>query len=454
VFHFRWKESLMGGFSQGNLAPKNPLLTLLWQAESCWRLRSQMAEQVAGARILGRNRGWPLGGRRRNIDCMAAAGGTLEDSSSLRWLRSGKEGLEAMLDAVARARSSVRLETYIFDNSPIGVRFLEALVSACGRQVKVRVLVDALGSVEVPDSFWQPLREAGGQVRWFNPLALRRITYRDHRKILVVDDRLAVVGGFNIASEYYGDGVAEGWRDLGLEVEGPLAAELAESVDLMFAQADFQHKRLHRLRRGGTIRAAAKQNWQLLLSGPGRGHRLVKHTLAGDLAGASCVLIMSAYFFPTWRIRRELQRAARRGAQVRLILAGRSDVTVARLASRRLYQGFLRAGVEIWEYQPQVLHAKLIIVDDVVYAGSLNLDARGLGINYEVLIRVKNPALAASGREMADRDLAHCHRILPAVWRKSRGLFEKILEALSFVLLARLDPYLARWQWRRWGRRG
>jgi cardiolipin synthase A/B len=376
-----------------------------------------------------------------------------QDVSSFGWLRTGQEGLEAMLEAIGRARESIRLEIYIFDSSPVGVRFREALRSACARQVRVRVLVDAIGSMELPDSFWEPLRQAGGEVRWFNPLTLKRITYRDHRKILVMDGRLAIVGGFNIAEVYFGDGVTQGWRDLGLEIRGPLAAELGESVDAMFQQADFKHKRLHRLRRGGTVRAAVQPDWQLLLSGPGRGHRVMKRTLAGDLAAAQDADIVSAYFLPTWRIRRELKRLARRGGRVRLILAGQSDVVIAQLACRRLYATLLRAGVEIYEYQPQILHAKLFIVNDNVYAGSANLDARGLGINYELLVRVQSRSLAAEGRAITETILAHCRRITPAEWRTSRGFFQKFLEALSFLLLARLDPFLARWQWRTWWRR-
>jgi cardiolipin synthase A/B len=377
-----------------------------------------------------------------------------ESASGFRWLRTGQEGLEAMLEAIRQARLSIRLETYIFDASEIGARFRQALTAACARGVQVRVLVDAIGSVALPDSFWTPLREMGGQVRWFNPIALKRITYRDHRKILVVDGQLAVVGGFNVAAEYYGDGVARGWRDLGLEMRGALPAELAESVDSMFLQADFKHKRLHRLRKGGTVTAAAEQNWRLLLSGPGRGNRLIKRTLAADLTQARDVLIISAYFLPSWRLRRELKRAARRGGNVRLIMAGKTDVTISQLACRRLYQQFLRAGVEIWEYQPQVLHTKLFIVNDVVYVGSANLDARGLGINYELLVRVESAPLASAGRQLAQADLPHCRRIPWPQWKKSRSFLQKLMEALAFLLLARLDPYLARWQWRTWGLRG
>jgi len=369
--------------------------------------------------------------------------------SVFRWLRTGREGLRAMLAAIESARESIRLETYIFDDSPVGSAFREALLRARLRGVRVTVMVDAVGSLELPDSFWEPLRNAGAEVLWFNPLSLKRMSYRDHRKIMVVDDRKAIVGGFNVAREYDGDGVNEGWRDLGLEVEGSLVDDLGASCDRMFARAGFRHQRLQRLRRTGVSQTSAEHNWRLLLSGPGRGHQLIKRALAADLAKAREVHIASAYFLPPWRLRRELRRIPRRHGRVRLILAGKSDVKVSYHASRRLYHGLLRAGVEIYEYQPQVLHAKLLILDSLVFVGSANLDVRGLAINYEYLVRVRDDDLAAEGREMARGMLEHCRRIDPAEWARSRSFLEKLMEQCCFLVLARVDPYLARLQWKR-----
>jgi cardiolipin synthase A/B len=380
---------------------------------------------------------------------MAAAGRTSSQSSAFHWLHTGREGLQAMLSAIGGSRRSIRLETYIFDDTTVGQTFRNALLQASARGVQVTLLVDAVGSLELPDSFWQPLREAGARVLWFNPISLKRIGYRDHRKILVIDDQEAIIGGFNVAKDYDGDGVHEGWRDLGLRVEGSLANDLGESCDAMFARAGLRHKRLQRLRRTGVSEATTEHNWRLLLTGPGRGHQLIKRALAADLAGAREVNIASAYFLPAWRLRREMRRVPQRGGRVRLILAGKSDVNVSRYASRRLYQGLLRAGVQIYEYQPQILHAKLFILDQVVYVGSANLDVRGLAINYEYLVRVRDEDLAAGGREIVRSMLEHCRRIEPGEWAASRTFAEKLMENVCFFVLARLDPYLAHWQWRR-----
>src|SRR5439155_16352371 len=177
-----------------------------------------------------------------------------------------------------------------------------------------------------------------------------------------------------------------------------------------------------RLRTSSAKRTILAPNEQLLLSGPGRGDSPIKRALRRDLAHAQNVRIIDAYFLPAGRIRRALTRVARRGGRVQLILAGKSDVLVSQLAGQSLYRRFLKAGVEIYEYQPQILHAKLIIIDDVVYVGSANLDQRSLKINYELMIRLQKPEIAEQARAVFANTLRHCRGITFEEWRKSRTL--------------------------------
>src|SRR6201999_3398993 len=167
----------------------------------------------------------------------------------------------------------------------------DALVRARQRGLRVRVLIDTLGSYGLPMDFFQPLEAAGAEVRrfnpfevtLFNPLALNRMSIRNHRKLLVCDDRVAFVGGFNIAPEYEGDGVKCGWCDGGLKIAGPLAAQLASSFDEMFARADFRHKRFMRFRRFDAKKSVTWPTEQILCGGPGRGQSPIKHALTKDL---------------------------------------------------------------------------------------------------------------------------------------------------------------------------
>jgi cardiolipin synthase len=368
--------------------------------------------------------------------------------ANCNWLCTGHEVFPAMLAAIDAAQQSICLETYIYAPDSLGEKFRTALIRARQRGVPVRVLYDALGSMSLPNSFWEPLRKAGGEVRQFNPLVLNRFGVRDHRKMLICDERVAFIGGFNIALEYDGDGISSGWRDLGLKLEGPLAGQLKKAFDEMFERADFEHTGLTRLRNYKAKKAVIAPHEQVLLSGPGRGRSPIKHALRRDLARAQNVQIIVAYFLPTWRIRRSILRVAQRGGRVQMILAGKSDVLLSQLAGQSLYRRFLRTGVEIHEYAPQILHAKLIVIDDVVYVGSSNLDQRSLNINYELMVRFENKDMAAEAREVFDSTLKHCRHITLDSWIKSRSLWRRIKQRWAYLLLVRFDPLIARWRWR------
>ena len=359
-----------------------------------------------------------------------------------QWLHTGAEALAEMLVAIAAATRSVRLEMYIFEPSPIAGQFREALLAAARRGVRVQVLLDAFGSMALPAGFWEPLQAAGGETCMFNPESLNRFGIRDHRKLLVCDETLAFIGGFNIADEYHGDGVVSGWCDLGLKIRGHLAAELATAADEMFAAANFRHQRFFRLRKSGRQRTISFTGGKLILTGPGRNNA-IKRALSHDLKHARRVSIICAYFLPPRNLRRQLCRLAQRGAKVQLILPGKSDVLLTLLAARSLYRRLLGAGVEIYEYQPQILHAKLFLIDDVVYAGSSNLDVRSLTINYELMLRVPDVQHASHGREIFNRILAQSRRIEQAEWRRSRSLWERLKGRFARWLLSRVDPYIA-----------
>ena len=372
-----------------------------------------------------------------------------EVSENCDWFCAGSAIFPGMLAAIDSAQVSVCLEMYIFTSGALGESFREAMVRARKRGARVRVLIDAVGSLGLPWSFWNPLRDAGGEVRLFNPISLNRLGIRNHRKLLVCDEQVAFIGGFNIAPQYEGDGITRGWCDIGLRVRGAIAVELAASFEEMFARADFKHKRFSLLRKSSAKKVVSARNELLLLSGPGRGHSPIKRWLRRDLALGKSVQIMVAYFLPTWRLRRDLARVTRSGGALTLILAGKSDVLVSHLAGRSLYRRFLRARAAIHEYQPQVLHAKLFIIDDIVYVGSANLDQRSLNINYELMVRFQSKALAEQARQLFADALKQCRQISMDEWRKSRTLWMRLKQRWAYFLLVRIDPYIALKQWSR-----
>ncbi|HVY70974.1 MAG TPA: phospholipase D-like domain-containing protein, partial [Verrucomicrobiae bacterium] len=296
--------------------------------------------------------------------------------------------------------------------------------------------------------YWRPLTQVGGEFRWFNPLALKRISFRDHRKILACDGKVAFIGGFNIAPEYDGDGVTTGWRDLGMQVTGPLVADLVATFDHLFANADFKHPLFMRFRPGILRPQIPNANCDLLLARPGRGGSSLARVLRHVVAESRSVDIVAAYFLPPPKLRRALQATARRGGKVRLILPAKSDVTPLQWASRGLYQRLLRAGVEIYEYQPQVLHAKLVVADNSVFVGSANLDPRSFNINYELLVRIEDAQIAAGAREIFEKMLPLSQRVDPATWRKSRTFWHKLRERWARFVFVQVDVAFARRQLR------
>jgi len=365
------------------------------------------------------------------------------------WLRTGTEAFRRMLAAIDHARRSLQLEVYIFQPDETGERFRAALTRAARRGVHVQVLLDAFGSNGLPAGYWRELEERGGTVRLFNPISWRLFVFRDHRKLLLIDGALAFVGGFNIGNEYDGDGVTRGWRDLGWELHQPEAVrQLAAAFDGMFRAFDLRHRLLQRIRRPLRHQTPASRDGPVLLSGPRLLRNPFRLTLRRALKKARRVQIISGYFVPTFRMRRTLRRVARRGGSVELVLAGKSDVPIAQLAGRHLYGSLLRAGVTIYEYQPQVLHSKLIIVDDAVFVGSANLDVRSFGINYELMVCLEDPQLAAEARALFAADQRQSVKITWPHWRKSQDWLTRLRGLWACFAFTKIDPWLARRQLR------
>jgi cardiolipin synthase len=364
-----------------------------------------------------------------------------------RWLATIDEAYAEMERRIDAASHTIRLESYLMREEGPATWLREALQRARARGVAVRMLLDAFGTEGVRGEFLQPLRDAGVVITVFNPQRWLRRSFRNHRKLLTCDGEHAVLGGFNIAPEYAGDGVTHGWCDTGVYVGGPVVRQLEDSFDAMVALARFTPRRFRRFRKaarhGFAEGASHDAPVRMLVAGPGTHGRLLRHQLGHDLRHARDVSIATAYFLPSRGLRRLLYRAARHGA-VRLLLAGQSDVPLARLAAERYYGRLLARHVRIFEYQPQILHAKLVIADDVAYVGSANLDWRSMHINYELLLRFEWPELVADARHWFEQALVSAQPLDFQQLRARRGMWRRLASFLSFFLLARLDALVAR----------
>jgi cardiolipin synthase len=369
---------------------------------------------------------------------------------TVRLLKNGVEVYPAMLAAIDGASAFIALEMYIYTDDAAGREFRDRLAAAARRGVEVRVLVDALGSWTLGDSFWDQMRDAGALVRWFRPIRRGLLPFRDHRKILLVDDHRAFVGGLNIGDEYHRGARGEPpWRDNALELAGSEVVALRMSFLRMWERAE-KPLRLRLFENDGRRQAphvALQQDGsavRVLESGPEDPFQPVRRAY-GRLIRRSqrSIDLAMSYFYPPGRVLRALRSAVRRGVRVRLLFPARSDVAVARWAARGLYGRLLRSGMEVWEYQPAMLHSKLAIVDDTVVTGSANLDIRSGRINYELVAAVDDRELADKARRDFDEDLRSSESVHLDAWNE-RPLLQKLKERVSYWLLARADLFVAR----------
>lgn len=349
-----------------------------------------------------------------------------------------------MLEAMAQARQSIDLEIYIFADDQIGRQFLQTLTRAAQTGVQVRVMADAYGSLTLPQAFFDPLIQAGGEVHFFNPLRFNQFGVRDHRKLLICDRQMAFIGGANISDSYDGDGLTRGWFDLMLKLQdADLARRLTDEFELMFSLTRLELRRLHKLRAFRRIQRRPPEAARILSVRPGRGIGNYQRLLQHALRRARSVDLITPYFLPGRRLRKLLRSVIRHGGKVRLILPAKCDVPIARAAGLAYYSRLLRSGIEIYEYQPQILHAKLCIVDGRVFVGSSNLDIRSFKLNYEIMLRFTDRTVVSGAKEIFSEALNHSRRIERKTFRRSQNFWERWKNHWAHFLVARIDPFIA-----------
>lgn len=346
-------------------------------------------------------------------------------------LRDGTQTFPAMLAAIRSAEKSICLETYILRDDKTGARFGQALIERARAGVEVNVLYDAWGSsVSVEYLVW--LSQSGVRTMAFHPVelsptldkTLARLTLRNHRKLLIIDGRTAFTGGLNISDDYasVADGGA-GWRDTHIRIDGPVATELLGFFLSTWKAASgppIDPARYPRLRH------VQDPHVHVAASHLRRGRRTVRHAYGKAISEAtSHIYITNAYFLPTVRLVQALRHAAQRGIDVRVMVAGTTDVTAVLLASRSIYGLLLRSGVRLFEWEGRVLHAKTATVDrQWSTIGSSNLDRQSLRFNLEVNVIVEDTAFAGAMEAMFFDDLGSCREITLDSWEK-RSLWER-----------------------------
>lgn len=362
--------------------------------------------------------------------------------------------IEAMIEDIRAAKQRVWVEIYIFLDDALGRRVGEALMDRARAGLDVRVLYDALGSQSTSSKFWQQLAAAGVQLHAFHTfweaVARMRIfqvlNRRDHRKLLVIDDRVAYFGGMNLLDQsHLGEdpkagsltGGSLGWRDVHVRMEGPRQAEIAESFERSWSRAHRQRVKrrspAYRQARLGT--GTEKESLHFFDSGPGLTHTRSSRVFR-QLFGLArrSILLSMAYFLPIGLVLRDMLRAHRRGVHIRVVVPGATDVRLVRSATRYLYAKLLRRRFHIYERQENMLHSKVMVVDDEwTLLGSSNLDPRSLWINLEFLAVVRSRTLAAAIKEIILHELERSRRIHLSEYMQ-RGCWQRCVDGLAWTV--------------------
>ncbi len=358
-------------------------------------------------------------------------------ASDVRLLVDGSGKYPALLADVAQAKHHIHLEYYIYCPDQIGTALRDALVERARAGVKVRVLLDAMGSGKVTREFMQPLIDAGGEFAWFHPMHLGRIwrrpwlNLRSHRKIVVIDNRIAFTGGMNVTDEQDDRSRSDAYRDLHLRLEGDAVRSLQSVFIEDWAYAN-ETKPLEidiACTTPGAIPA------QVLTSGPDSSWEAIHRLHVGAIHGAEKrVWLLTPYFVPGEAAMMALTSAAMGGVDVRLLVPKMSDSRFVTYAARSYYESLLEAGVKVFEYGPRLMHSKALLVDDdLALIGSANFDHRSFRLNFEVSVLFRDAGIAAQLAALAERDFASAARV-----HRERGRHRPLFRVRLPEALARL----------------
>ena len=362
----------------------------------------------------------------------------------LHLVHTPQDRLQAMLSLIQNSTTSIRMFFYMFGSDDTGREILNALAGAAGRGVRVQLIIDSFGSADTAHSFFDPLVDAGGQYHCFSSRWGLGYFVRNHQKMLIADNAHALIGGFNITDQYFGRVGENSWEDLGLVISGPEVNHLAwyfDSLDDASKDGTVRFRNIRAIIRGwrpgdGPI--------QWLLGGPTNRISPWGLALKRALETAKRLDIVSAYFSPSQTVLRRIARVTRRKRGSRLIMAGKTDNGATIGAARLLYRYLLKRKAKIYEYQARPLHMKLLVIDDVVYIGSANLDVRSLFINLEIMVRIVDAGFASHMRVLIDGMVAESVEQTAILLKQRDSYWSRFKAGLAYFLVNSVDYSIGR----------
>lgn len=369
--------------------------------------------------------------------------GMWRDGNHFQLLPESARFLPAMFEAVQAARESILIELYLMESGRLVSALVDALLRAAERGVTVMLMLDGYGAMGLSGDDRARLEAGGVALRFFNPLGFHSLTRnltRDHRKLLVVDGRVAYTGGFGAVDEFL-----DAWYEVAVRIEGPVVADWVRLFcrlwDSPLTRGSGQPDLVHNLRLDVSPHEDYRGMRGRVVWGQGYRYQAIRHSLQRQVSSArGRIWICTPYFVPTFSLRLRLARAARRGVDVRLLLPGEQhDHPGIRYAGQRFYGRLLKAGVRIFEFQPTFIHAKFSLADNWASIGSCNFDHWSLHWNLEANQEVNDHRFAEEVAELFERNFATSREIRREEWSR-RPRWQRLKE----WLFGSLDGLLTR----------
>lgn len=362
-------------------------------------------------------------------------------------LLNGEQTFPAMLKAIRGARKSITYAQYLYQDGAIAYELAEAFAERCRAGLTVKLLLDSHGGGKIPADIPQLLSDSGCQLEWFRrvrlfqfitPWELLNYNYRNHRRILVIDGTLGFTGGHGVAEEWTGDGRTDGkWRDTDVRIEGPIVQQLQAA----FVES-WRDTTGHIL--GGdlyfpALKPVGKVNAQIVKSSPlGGTYESYMLLLLSISSARKSIHLSNPYFLPDERMQEALLDAVKRGVSVVVLTPGKIDHKLVYWASRRGFEPLLLGGIQIYEYQAALMHAKTMVVDGIwAHVGTTNLDNRSFALNEEINLIAYDHAVAGELEKAFADDLKYSKKLTYEAW-KARPWREKFLELFTIPLKEQL----------------
>nr|WP_314867227.1 phospholipase D-like domain-containing protein [uncultured Flavobacterium sp.] len=354
---------------------------------------------------------------------------------SVQLVHSGDDYFSRLERIINDAVTEIHIQTYIFDNDATGKRILFALKKALNRQVKVYLLLDGFGSLSFPNEISKEFRQAGGHIRFFSPLFSASSFYigrRLHKKVVVADGKIALIGGINIANRYHGTSNAKPWLDFAIEINSSIAKDIQSHCKANYS------KKKSALRKTilPTFEAEEKVMIQILQNDwLNRKSEISEAYIQAVSEAKQKVIIVGSYFLPGRKLTNALLEASKSKVKIQLILSGVSDLPMTRRASCYLYSKLLKHNIELYEWNQSVLHGKAMVVDGSWSTiGSFNLNNLSSYASIEMNVGIESIAFAAFFEEELQQILLQCQKITPESFQTRNTIRSKINNALSYYI--------------------